>query len=77
VHDIPTVVAVQEGDAPVHLLKNSDVEIAKIFRYQKGDDLPPSVRQGLVAAGQTFQHQPDHIRTISLQDQVGSCRDRT
>jgi hypothetical protein len=59
----------------VHLPQNVDIEVADVAGEEEGHDLPPPVRQLLVAAGPAVEDQEDALRRFALADEVAARGD--
>ena len=46
------------------------ITVAEVARHEIGDDRAAAIGQGLVAAGEAFQHKIDVLRRLGLLDQI-------
>ena len=60
------------ADRVVHLLEDVDVEVADIAGNEEADDLPPPVRQPLVAARPAAEDQAHDLGVVALANDIAA-----
>lgn len=60
----------------IHLIEDSDVQIAELARHPEGDDLTPAVGENLAAAGEAVEDEVDGLVCIALLEQIGALAHR-